>query len=109
LTLGPFLPALIAATSLMSLTAFGNGAQLQALLADNSASDEEARAGFGAYFLLVHVAGGLWPLIIAFTMESFGFVPAFALIASSYLAAATALALVPVPASGFGGQASKRR
>jgi MFS family permease len=103
---GSFMPALISAIMVMSLTAFGNGAQLQALLADNSRTEAEARAGFGAYFLLVHLAGGLWPLLIAAVLDLFGFVAAFALIACSYIAAASALALVPPATPGFESQAS---
>lgn len=93
---GSAMPILVGAITVMSVAAFGNGAQLQALMADNARSEEEARAGFGMYFLLVHLVGGVWPLVIAVLLETSGFEAAFGLIAASYVVAAAVLLTVPV-------------
>ncbi len=84
----------------ISITALGlvvycESPLLQTYLVDNSAPDQRDVA-MGWYFTLAFGIGSLWDVILGSVIDRTGsFIPAFLLMAASYVAAATVLLFIP--------------
>ena len=90
----PLIIMVIAITGL-GLVVYCESPLLQTYLVDNSAPDQRDVA-MGWYFTLAFGIGSLWDVILGSVIDRTGsFIPAFLLMAASYVAAATVLLFIP--------------
>ncbi|HEY7342984.1 MAG TPA: MFS transporter [Ktedonobacterales bacterium] len=90
----PLIIMVIAITGL-GLVVYCESPLLQTYLVDNSAPDQRDVA-MGWYFTLAFGIGSLWDVILGSVIDRTGsFIPAFLLMAVSYVAAATVLLFIP--------------
>jgi MFS family permease len=90
----PLIIMVIAITGL-GLVVYCESPLLQTYLVDNSAPDQRDVA-MGWYFTLAFGIGSLWDVILGGVIDRTGsFIPAFLLMAASYVAAATVLLFIP--------------
>jgi MFS family permease len=69
------------------------GALTQTMIGD-FASEELTDAAFSIYYFVGFISGPIWTLIIGYTMEHYGFTPAFYVAASTYVAGMVLLLFV---------------
>lgn len=92
---GAPLPLLVLEIALLGLTVYCESPLLQAYLVDNSRPDQRDLA-VGWYFTLAFGVGSVWDVILGSLIDHTGsFVPAFLLMAASYLAAGAILLGIP--------------
>ena len=92
---GAPLVALIVEIGLLGLVVYCESPLLQAYLVDNS-EPAQRDAAMGWYFTLAFGIGSLWDVILGSMIDRTGsFIPAFLLMAASYIAAATILLFIP--------------
>ena len=92
---GAPLVALIVEIGLLGLVVYCESPLLQAYLVDNS-EPAQRDAAMGWYFTLAFGIGSLWDVILGSAIDRTGsFLPAFLLMAVSYVAAATILLFIP--------------
>ncbi|HKT37806.1 MAG TPA: MFS transporter [Ktedonobacterales bacterium] len=92
---GAPLVALIVEIGLLGLVVYCESPLLQAYLVDNS-EPAQRDAAVGWYFTLAFGIGSLWDVILGSMIDRTGsFIPAFLLMAASYVAAATILLFIP--------------
>jgi MFS family permease len=92
---GAPLPLLVIGIALLGLTVYCESPLLQAYLVDNS-RPEQRDVAVGWYFTLAFGVGSLWDVILGSLIDRTGsFVPAFLLMAASYLAAGAILLGIP--------------
>ena len=97
----PLIIMVIAITGL-GLVVYCESPLLQTYLVDNSAPDQRDVA-MGWYFTLAFGIGSLWDVILGSVIDRTGsFIPAFLLMAASYVAAATVPALYPPRSAAVG-------
>ncbi len=90
----PLIIMVISITGL-GLVVYCESPLLQTYLVDNSAPDQRDVA-MGWYFTLAFGIGSLWDVILGSVIDRTGsFIPAFLLMAASYMAAATVLLFIP--------------
>jgi MFS family permease len=68
----------------LGLAVFNEGPLSQALLSD-STTKENRDGAFSMYFVVSYVGGAFWGFLIAYIIGIYGFVPAFELIAATYI------------------------
>ncbi|MFI5273501.1 MAG: hypothetical protein ACHQ4H_10765, partial [Ktedonobacterales bacterium] len=89
------LPLLVAEIALLGLVVYCESPLLQAYLVD-AALPSQRDAAVGWYFTLAFGIGSLWDVILGSVIDRSGsFVPAFILMAASYLAASAILLGMP--------------
>ena len=92
---GAPLVALVVEIGLLGLVVYCESPLLQAYLVDNSAPAQRD-AAMGWYFTLAFGIGSLWDVILGSMIDRTGsFIPAFLLMAASYVAAAAILLFIP--------------
>lgn len=92
---GAPLVALIVEIGLLGLVVYCESPLLQAYLVDNS-EPAQRDAAVGWYFTLAFGIGSLWDVILGSMIDRTGsFIPAFLLMAASYIAAAIILLFIP--------------
>jgi MFS transporter, FSR family, fosmidomycin resistance protein len=90
----PSVALIVVELALMGLVIYAEAPLLQAYLIDQ-APDGERDAALGWYFTIAYSLGSVWDAILGALIDRAGFVPAFALMAASYLAAMAVLSFVP--------------
>ena len=100
---GAALAVAVVEIALLGLVVYCESPLLQAYLVDNS--DPARRdAAVGWYFTLAFGVGSLWDVLLGGVIDHTGsFIPAFALMAASYIAAAAILLFIPRGAHARGG------
>jgi MFS family permease len=92
---GAPLVALVVEIGLLGLVVYCESPLLQAYLVDNS-EPAQRDAAMGWYFTLAFGIGSLWDVILGSAIDRTGsFLPAFLLMAVSYVAAAAILLFIP--------------
>jgi len=92
---GAALPALVVVIGLLGLVVYCESPLLQTYLVDNS-EPAQRDVAVGWYFTLAFGVGSLWDVALGFVIDRSGsFIPAFALMAASYIAAAVILLFIP--------------
>jgi MFS transporter, FSR family, fosmidomycin resistance protein len=92
---GAPLVIMVVAITALGLVVYCESPLLQTYLVDNSAPDQRDVA-MGWYFTLAFGIGSLWDVILGSVIDRTGsFIPAFLLMAMSYVAAATVLLFIP--------------
>ena len=92
---GAALPLLVAVIGLLGLVVYCESPLLQAYLVDNS-DPANRDAAVGWYFTLAFGVGSLWDVILGTLIDhTHSFIPAFALMAASYLAAGVIVLFIP--------------
>lgn len=90
----PSVVLIVVELALMGLVIYAEAPLLQAYLIDQ-APDGERDAALGWYFTIAYSLGSVWDAILGALIDHAGFVPAFVLMAASYLAAMAVLSFVP--------------
>ena len=87
-------PVLLVIDALVvGLLAYAESPLLQSIFADQI--DREAQQGaFGVYFMIAYGAGSIWVIALGAVIDSFGFTPAFLVMAAAFVAAAIMLTFV---------------
>ncbi len=92
---GAAVPVLVVEIALLGLIVYCESPLLQAYLVDNS-DPAQRDAAVGWYFTLAFGIGSLWDVVLGSVIDHTGsFIPAFALMAVSYVAAAAILLFIP--------------
>ncbi|HKS70184.1 MAG TPA: hypothetical protein VJQ45_07175, partial [Ktedonobacterales bacterium] len=92
---GAAVPLLVALIGLLGLVVYCESPLLQAYLVDN-ADPAQRDAAVGWYFTLAFGIGSLWDVILGTLIDHTGsFIPAFALMALSYVAAGAIVLFIP--------------
>jgi MFS family permease len=80
--------------ALVGLFAYAESPLLQSMFADQLPREAQQGA-FGVYFMIAYGIGSLWVIALGAIIDSFGFSPAFLLMAAAFVAAAVMLTFVP--------------
>jgi MFS family permease len=85
---------LVIDAALVGLLAYAESPLLQSMFA-NQLPREAQQGAFGVYFMIAYGVGSLWVIALGAIIDSFGFSPAFLLMAGAFVAAAVTLMFVP--------------
>jgi MFS family permease len=103
---GAALPVLVVEVALLGLVVYCESPLLQTYLVDNAAPAQRDVA-VGWYFTLAFGVGSVWDVILGSVIDHTGsFIPAFMLMAASYIAAAAILLFIPSERRASGRKAS---
>ncbi|HBW36619.1 MAG TPA: hypothetical protein DEF89_15470 [Desulfosporosinus sp.] len=86
---------LMVAVAFLGIVAFAQSSQIQALIADVS-SREKRDMAYSVFFTITYLAGGIWSVILGFTVDRLGFTGALVLMSLSCIAGAFSLIQVRV-------------